>query len=428
MNVTKKDLPKSQLELLVELEYKELEPFIAKAAEKISQEVKIDGFRPGKVPMDVLKQKIGEMSILEEAARLAINKKLDEVIKDHVEGQAIGMPKIDITKLAPNNPMEFKVVLSLLPEITLGEYKNLKIKEKKVEVSKEDLEKTLSEVREMRVKETASTKAVKDGDKVLADLQMFLDSVPVEGGQGKDTAIIIGKNYIVPGFDKKLIGAKKSETREFSLPYPKDHHMKNLAGKMVEFKATIKDVFNRELPELNDEFAKGFGLKKIDELNENIKKSIKDQKQKEADQILERKMLEKILEKTKFGELAEDLVNHEVDAMKAEVKQDVEQHGGKFEDYLKSIGKTEDQFTLDLLPEAVKRVKVSLMIREIANKENIKADEKDVEAQINGMKEYYIKQPEMLERFNTPEYKNYVQNIMNSKAVIDKLREWNIVS
>ena len=435
MKVEKKNLEKSQVELNSELSLDEFKPFINKAAKRISKEVKIDGFRAGNIPYKILKQKIGEMTILEEAARGAISSKLEELIKDHVDGDPVGQPKIDISKLAPENPLEFKVVLALLPDVTLGEYKNLKIKMSKTKVEDADVKKALDEILEMRVKEALVEREIKDGDKILADLQMFLDNVPIEGGQNKDTAVIIGKNYIVPGFDKNLLGAKKNDIKEFSLPYPKEHHMKNLAGKMVDFKVTVKDVYERIKPELNDDLAKGFGLKSINELKENVTKSIKEQKKKEADTRVEKEMLEKIIAKTKFGDIAEMLVKHEGDKMLAELEQIIAQQGGKFEDYLQSIGKSQEQLTLDLLPDAVKRVKTSMMVREVAKCEKIQAEDKDVSKQIENMKKYYKNEgsgspdaKQALAQVNTPEYKSYVHNILNSRKVVDKLREWNIAA
>jgi len=197
MKVEKKDLEKSQIELIVEIPVDEFKPFIEKGVEKVSKEVKIDGFRPGKVPFDVLKKKVGEITILEEAARIAISKNIDQIVKEHVEGDPVGQPKVDITKIAPGNPLEFKIVLAMLPEIKIGEYKNLKIKQEKAEAETQEIEKTLADIREMKVKEVIVDRVVQDKDKVMVDIQMFLDKVPVEGGQNKDTAILIGKDIFV---------------------------------------------------------------------------------------------------------------------------------------------------------------------------------------------------------------------------------------
>lgn len=426
MKVEKKDLEKSQVELTVELTFKEFEPYIKKGAEIVSKEVKIDGFRPGKVPFDVLKKKIGEMTILEEAARVAINKTLGEAIKKNVDKEPVGQPKVDITKLAPDNPMEYKAVIAIVPEVTIGDYKGAKVKRKKIKVEQADIDKMLTDLRDMRVKEVIVDRGIEDNDKVLVDIEMFLDKVPVDGGQTKDTAVILGKNYIVPGFDKKILGAKKGDVREFSLPYPDKHHMKNLAGKMVDFKVKIKEVFSREMPELNDEFAVGFGAKKIDELKDNIKKTIKDQKEKEYKQLFEKEVLDKVLAKAKFGDIPEILIEHETRTMMAELEQTITEQGGKFEDYLQSLGKTKDQLTLDIMPDAVKRVKVSLLIREIAEIEKIKAKEEEINEHIDGMKKHYQHDKTIVDKISAPEYRAYVSNVLNSRKVVDKLCEWNL--
>ena len=426
MKVEKKDLEKSQIELIVELSVEEVKPYIEQGAKKLSQEVKIDGFRPGNVPYDVLKQKIGEIAILEEGARVAINKTLDDVIKNNVKGQPVGQPKIEITKIAPDNPLEYKVVLALIPEVTLGDYKEMKIKAKETKVDEKEMEKVFSDIREMRAQEKITEGEIKKDYKVMVDIQMFLDKVPVEGGQGQGTMVLIGKDYIVPGFDKKLLGAKKGDIREFSLPYPEDFHMKNLAGKMVEFKATIKEVYERIIPELNDEFAVGFGVKNLEELKKNVKQSVIEQKKKETEQKIEKEMLEKILGKTKFGDIPEILIEHEVDTMMAELEQTIAQQGGKFEDYLASLKKTRDQLVLDLLPDAVKRVKISLLIREIGQKEKIKVEKEEVEKQVKDIIEQYKGQDDTIKKIDTPEYRSYVLNVLASRKVVDKLKEWNI--
>jgi len=277
MEVEKKDLPKSQVELNIELSLDEFKPYISQGAEKVSREIKIEGFRPGKVPYNVLKQKIGEMTILEEAAHIAINKTLEEAIKKNVKGEPVGQPQVEITKLAPDNPMRYKITIALLPKLELGNYKDLKIKEEQIEIKDEEVERTINDLRESRAKEAAADREIKEGDKAIVDIQMYLDKVPIEGGQNKDTAILVGKNYIIAGFDKKILGAKKGDTRDFELPYPKDHHMQNLAGKMVEFKVTIKEIYSRELAKIKDHFASSLGLKKKSKRKDNIKQSLKNQ-------------------------------------------------------------------------------------------------------------------------------------------------------
>lgn len=425
MKVDKKDLEKSQVELTVELSQDEFAPYKEKGARKISKEIKIEGFRDGKAPFDIVKSKVGEMTIMEEAARIAINDVLGEVITKNTT-DAIGQPDISIVKLAPDNPLVFTVKMSVIPKIEIGTYKDLKIKEKEVKLDEEELEKTYNHLREMHVKEIVSENEVKDGDKLILNIDMFLDKVPVDGGQGKATTIIVGKEYLVPGFDKKLIGAKKGDTREFEIHYPADYYQKNLANKNVEFKVEIKDVFEREIPPIDDEFAKKLHFKSAEDLKDNIKKNIEAGKKNEVKQIAERELLEKIVAKTKFGNLPEMLVQHEAETMVGELRQNVEQQGGKFEDYLSSINKTRNDLVLDLLPDAVKRVQASLVIREIAKIEKIIVTEKEVDEYLDALVKQYNANAELEKQIKSEQYRSYAVMTLSNRRVIEKLSEWNI--
>jgi len=427
MKVTKNILPKSQIEFFVEMTYEEFQPSIEAAAAQISQEVKIDGFRPGKAPLDVVKKKVGEMSILEKAANIAINKSFNKIIEENgKDDKLIGQPQVEITKIAPENPFEFKVIFSTLPKVTLGEYKNLAVPEVKAIIDQKEVEKVIDYLRDTRVKEVTVDREVQNNDKVVANIQMFLDNVPIEGGQTQSATIIVGKEYFVPGFDGKILGAKKNDIKEFKLPYPKDFHQKNLAGKNVEFKVEIKDIFAREIPTMDDEFAKNFGGKDLADLKAMIEKDILGQKSFEAERKTELDMLEKILAKTKFEELPEMLVTNETEKMLIELEENVSKQGGKMDDYLSSLKKTRNELTLDLLPEAVKRVKTALLIREVGELEKIEPTENDIEEKIKSLLEQYKGYAKVEERVKDPNYRTYLKNSIASQKVVEKLKEWNV--
>lgn len=425
MKIEKKDLDKAQVELTVELSQEEFAPYLEKGAQKISKEIKIEGFRDGKAPYNIIKQKVGEMSIMDEAARIAIDTNLGDIIIKNTT-DAIGQPDINIVKLAPENPLIFTVKISIIPSIEIGKYKELGVKEKEAKLDEVELEKTYDHLREMHVKETATEDKIKDGDKLVLKIEMFLDKVPVEGGQTKETTVIVGKDYVVPGFDKKLIGAKKGETKEFEIHYPADHHQANLAGKNVEFKVEIKDVFDRILPEIDDEFAKKLHFKSAEDLKKNITDNIKAGKKNEAKQIAEREVIEKIVAKTKFGDLPEMLVQHEAETMIGELERNVTQQGGKFEDYLSSLKKSRNDLVMEMLPDAVKRVQASLVIREIAKIEKIIVTEKEVDDYLESVVKQYNATPEIEKQIKSEEYRSYAVMTLSNREVVKKLSEWNI--
>ena len=426
MQVNKKDLEKSQIELTVELSAEEFAPYIEKGAQKVAEQVKIEGFRKGKVPMDILKQKIGEMTILEEAANIAIHKTIDEAVeKNTMERQAIGQPQVNITKLAPDNPFEYKVIVSILPTITLGNYKDLNLKPEEAKIDDKEIEKALHDLQEMRAQEILVDREAKDTDKVIVDVKMFTDKVPLEDGDHKDIAIILGKNYFVPGFDKNIIGAKAGDERDFELVYPEDHHQKAIAGKMVEFKVSVKSVYERQAPELNDEFALFFQLKDMADLKKNLKESLLHEKQHNVDLRNESELISKIVDDAKFGDLPGVIIESESRNMLMELEQSVTRQGGKFEDYLNHLKKTKEQLIFDLLPNAIKRVKSALIIREIAVIEKIEVTHEDIHEKIDELEEQYKGNQEIEKMLHEEGYHTYLSNILTNEKVIAKLKEWN---
>jgi trigger factor len=254
---------------------------------------------------------------------------------------------------------------------------------------------------------------------------MFQNKVAVEGGQSKDAPIIIGQDTFIPGLDEKLLGAKKGDTREFTLPFPPNHHQKNLAGQSVDFKIQVKDVYERQVPEINDTLAQGFQFKDLEDLKENLSQNIKAEKEQKNEQKTEIQILEKIIDQTKFDELPDVLIENETNNMMAEIKQSVERQGGKFEDYLQSLGKNEEQIKADLLPEATKRVKIALVIKEISKKEDIEASDKEVADKVEEIKKQHADNKEVQEMVKSEEYANYVKNLLTNQKVVVKLKEWN---
>lgn len=427
MNVIRKDLEKGQIELNVELSVEEMAPLMEKGAESLSKEVKIEGFRPGKVPLNVLKQKIGELAIMEEAVKISLNKDIYKIIDENIKDkEVVGQPEVEISKLAPGNPVEYKIKVFVLPEVKLGKFKDLNLKQEKTVVKEEEVNKIINDLLEMRAKEIISDKMIEKGDKVIASVNLLIDNVPIEDGQNPEVTVLTGKNYFVDGFDKNIIGLKKGDKKEFNLVYPEKHYNKNLAGKLVDFKVEIKEVYQRELPELNDDLAKMFQFKNVEALKDNIKKTVEIQKQREENQKLEIQLLEKIVDDSKFGDIPENLIKNEAGLMIREMEHGVTSQGGNFADYLKSINKSQDQLMLEILPNATKRVKSALILKEIAKEEKIEVSESEINKEIEATKKKYEKNPEAIKNITSPHYKAYLENSLINQKTIDSLKKWNI--
>ena len=427
MQVTTQE-KKAQIELTVELSIEEFQPYILEGARRIASEIKISGFRQGKAPYDLVKAKVGEMTILEEAARVAINRTIDEALKKGADGKiTVGQPKVDISKLAPGNPLEYKISLTLLPKTTISKYKDLKIRQKTIEISEEQIKRTLDQLREANVQKTPSLEPVKMGDLVIADIHISVDKVPIEGGQGHDVNIIMGKDYLVPGFDQQLLGAITDKELKFQINYPADHYQKALAGKPVDFKVVISQIFHRELPELNDQLAKSFGFDKLADLKKNIATSLTMEKQTQNDHLAEGQMFEELIKLATIEEIPESLINRETEVMLDELQQNLSQNNGNLNDYLNSLKKTKEQFVLEILPQAVKRVKTALIVNEITRLEKIEVTTTEIDQELEHLKEHYKNDPEVLQRLSSTGYRGYLNNALVSNKTVHALRDWNII-
>lgn len=425
MTVTRNDIAASRIELIVTVSADEMRSFAEKAAARLSEQTTIEGFRPGKAPFEMVKKKVGDMAILDEASRIAVSKTIDQALKEKVSEDWVGQPEITIIKIAPDNDFEYKIMLTLLPSTTLGEYKDFGFKKELAEVSEEEITKVVDHLRETRVIETAAERESQDGDKMILDINMSLDNVPLENGQGKDLALVLGKEYVVPGFDEKVKGMKKDDERNFELMYPVDYHQKQLAGKKVSFKVKAKEVFARTLPELDEGFALGFGLKSVDELKKNIKHSLEHEKKHEADFKLEGRILEKIVSNAQFGEIPDMLVSSEVNTMLAELEQNVQNSGGVFADYLSSINKTSEQLGEEFKAQALQRVKTSLALRAIVAAEKISVDDEEIKKEIEALKKRYGHDPKAIETIESAAYRRHIESMLLNRAAITKLISWN---
>jgi trigger factor len=422
MKIEVKNLDKGLVELTIELTVDEYQPFLEQAAKKISVDTKVPGFRPGKANFELIKQKVGENEIWQKALEPAVQKTFLQAL-DQEKLITVGSPQIDVVKLAPDNPVIYKATVSLLPKVELGDYSKMKVNKKPVEVKDEQFKKAMSNVQKMHAKQTLVDRQAQKGDKVEIDFETFLDKVPIDQGQQKKFPIVIGEGTFIPGFEDQLIGLSKDETKEFQLEFPKNYHQKNMAGRLADFKVKMNAVYSMELPELNDDFAKSLGnFKTIKEIEDKIKDNLKTEAERKENQRLEEEIIDKIIDQSKFDEIPDLLIDSETKKMVQELEQNLVNQGLKFEDYLNHLKKKREDLFLDFVPQGIKRIKSALTIRKIREKENIKVDDKEIEAEIEKIKTMYAGNPEIEKNLNQPAYRDYLQNILAARKVIEHLK------
>lgn len=433
MNYIVKNLPRGQAEIKIELTVKEFEPFLKKAAAEISKTVEISGFRPGKADYQVVKNQVGEEKIFQEALEPAIRSTLVEIIKKELL-ETIGSPKIDIEKsimpsqaiTATDTILVYKATVNLLPKVRLVDYKNIEVKRMPIKVSEDDIEKTILNLRKIEHSEILVNRPAETGDKLEIDFEAFLKEVSLENGQQKKFPIILGEGTFIPEFEKNLIGLKAGEEKEFEIKMPQNYHQKNLANKFVEFKVKILTVYEVKLPDLNDNFARSLGFKNLQELKNKIKENLTNNTEFKEEQRLEGKILDKIVENSQFDDICDLLINTEAKKMMQELKTNISRQGLNFDDYLKTLGKSREEVLLGFVPEAVKRVKVVIAIREISQKENIDISEEDLNKEIKEALKVHKNNPEIQKNLKTDDYRYYLKNILTSRKVIEFLKRVNM--
>lgn len=421
MKVTVERLPKNQAKLTIELEPAELQPHLETSAKQISERIEFPGFRKGKVPFDIVKQKFGEAALYQDASEEIVRHTYPEAVLEQ-KLETIGHPQISLEKVAPGNPFIYTAVVALLPEVTLGEYHQLKAKRKEVQVEPKEVEKTLDELRWMRSKEAIVDRAAKEGDRVVIDIQLSIDGVNLENGSSKDQSVILGRHQVVPGLEEQLIGVIKDQTKKFQLPYPKEYYQKNLAGKLVDFNVKVKDIYQIDLPVIDDAFAKALGqFENKAGLEKQIHDNLVEEARTKEQQKFELTMLKEIIGNSTFGEIPDALVESELDRMISELRHGVAEQGLPWDEYLNQLKKTETDLKKEFTPQAIERIKSALVLRAIQKQEKLEVSEAEVDAEIEKQKQVYQNDLPTYNKVDSPEYRDYLNNVLMNRKVFEFL-------
>lgn len=425
MKAEVRKLLKSKIEILFEIPWKEeFEEYFKKAALILGKDITVKGFRPGKVPQEILEKEIGAEKILQKAADLAVKEKYPQFIREK-KIEAASQPKINITKLAQGNPFEFKAEICVLPKINLPDYKKIasRIKRREVLVEDKDVEDAVNWLQQSRAVFTPLEREVRFGDFIEIEYQ----SPQIENNKIFRDKFLLGKARFVSGFEENLKEMKKGEEKEFSILFPEDYSNKLLAGKKTLFRVKIKSVQKMELPEINDEFAYTLGkFGNLNSLKENLKQGIKKEKELEESQRIRNEILEQIVQNSEY-ELPESLVeiekNHLLDDLKQRVSQGLQI---SFEEYLTQIKKSEEEIKNSFLESAQKRVKNFLVLREIGKAENVRGcSEEEIKEETNKILKKYSNLANAKEKIDLDRLKDYTESAIYNEKVFKKLENFS---
>lgn len=389
MSVQVEKLEKNMAKLTIEVPAEELEKALQGAYLKNKNKISVPGFRKGKVPRQMVEKMYGPEIFYEDAANALIPEAYEKAL-DECGEDIVSSPAIDVTQIEKGKPFIFTAEVALKPEVKLGKYKGVKIDKVDAAVTDEEVEAEINRERENNARNIEVTdRPVKDGDMTVLDFEGFVDGVAFEGGKGENYPLTIGSGAFIPGFEEQLVGAEIGKEVEVNVTFPEDYQAEELKGKAAVFKCTIKEIKEKELPELDDEFAGEVSeFDTLEEYKADVKAKLTEKKEKEAKDAREAAVIEAIVKDSEM-EIPDAMLETQQKQMVDEFAQRIQMQGLSIDQYFQFTGTTYDKMIEQVKPQAEKRIKSRLVLEAIVKAENIEASEEDYEEEIRVMAEAY---------------------------------------
>ena len=389
MSLQVEKLEKNMAKLTIEVSAEELEKAIEKAYQKNKGKISLPGFRKGKAPRIMIERMYGKGVFLEDAANALIPGAYTEAAQES-ELEIVSQPSIDVTQLEAGKPFIFTAEVAVKPEVTLGEYKGVEVPKADRDVTDEEIEAELKKEQENNARTiTVEDRAVENGDIVTLNYEGFVDGVAFEGGKGEDYPLTIGSNTFIPGFEEQLVGVKAGEPVEVNVTFPEKYQSKELAGKAAVFKCEISKIEAKELPELDDEFAKDVSeFDTLEEYKADIRKNLTEKKEKEATRAIEDAAVDKIIENATM-EIPDAMLETQAQDMVNDFARRLQAQGLSMEQYMQFTGMDAAGMREQMKPQALKRIQSRLVLEKIAEVENIQPTEEQIDEEIQKMAEMY---------------------------------------
>lgn len=417
----------TKVKLTISLGKSELDDAEKVALTKLAKEVKVQGFRKGKVPASVAAKHVDPNLLAQQTADDALSKAVAEAFLAE-DIQALERPQVELKKFIPGQEMEFTAESEVLPKIKLGDYKKLAVKLEASKVTEKDITDILDRMREGMSEKKEVERPAKDGDEVTIDFVGKKDDVAFDGGTGTDYDLKLGSNSFIPGFEEGIVGKKIGETFDLELTFPKEYHVADLAGAKVVFTTTLKKVKELVLPTLDDEFAKKADtrLSTLKELKADIKSELSRQKEREAKDKQKDELVGKLIDVSDIP-MPQVLLDDQARSIEQDMTQNLMYQGITLEQYIanKKFKDHDDWQAREVIPAAEKRVKAGLALAELSKVEKVEATSDELAEHINLYKQQYANNPEMLKRFEEPEAQRDIANRLLTEKTVDRLVELN---
>lgn len=427
MSLQVEKLEHNMAKLTIEVEASELDKAIEKAYQKNKSRFNIPGFRKGKAPLNLIAKMYGVEVFFEEAANTLINDAYDKVL-DECEEEIVSSPKIEVTQIEVGKPFIFTAEVALKPEVKLGKYKGVKVDKIDTAVTDEEVAAAIERERENSARSVSVTdRAVKSGDETILDFEGFVDGVAFEGGKGENYPLTIGSGAFIPGFEDALIGAELNTEVDVNVTFPEDYQASELAGKPAVFKCTVKEIKEKILPELDDEFAADVStFDTLEEYKADVRKGLEDKKASDAKRAMIDAVLDAVVEDAEM-DIPEAMIATTQRQMLDEYAQNMQAQGLSLEQYMQFTGLDAETLMEQIKPHAKNRIEGRLVLEAVAKAESLTASEEDFEEEVKTMAEAYGLEPEKVkEMLGENGKKAVMEDLVIKKAqqfVVDNAKE-----
>lgn len=423
MSLQVERLEKNMAKLTIEVSAEELEKALESAYQKNKNKISVPGFRKGKVPRKMIEQMYGAAIFYEDAANELIPGAYEKALEE-CEEEIASSPKIDVTQIEKGKPFIFTAEVALKPEVKLGKYKGVKVDKADIAVTEAEINEQIDKERENSARTlTIEDRPVKNGDITTIDFEGFLDGVAFDGGKGSDYPLTIGSGAFIPGFEEQLVGAELGKETEVKVTFPADYHASDLAGKDAVFKCTVKGIKEKQLPELDDEFASEVStFDTLAEYKEDVKKNLEQKKIDAAKAAKEEAVIEAVIADAEM-EIPDAMVETEQRQIIDEFAQRLQMQGLTMEQYMQFTGMNAQMLSEQTKPQALKRIQSRLVLEAVAKAENLSATDEEYEEEVKRMAEKYQMEPDKIKEMLGEKGKSQVLADMAVNKAVDFLVE-----
>ena len=389
MSLQVEKMEKNMAKLTIEVSSEDVEKAMQSAYQKAKGRISIPGFRKGKAPRKMIEQMYGKGVFLEDAVNALIPEHYSKALGE-CELEIVSQPKIDLVQTEPGKALIFTAEVAVKPEVTLGEYKGVEVPKSEIEVTDEEVDAEVKKEQEKNSRTiNVEDRAAQLNDIVTIDFEGSVDGVPFDGGQATEYPLTLGSNTFIPGFEDQLVGAKVGDDVDVKVTFPEEYQAKELAGKEAIFKCAVKKIEAKELPELDDDFAKDVSeFDTLAEYKEHVKTNLVEKKENEAKHAKEDAAVDKIIENAQM-DIPEAMLETQCRQMLDDFSRRMQSQGLSMDQYFQFTGMTAEKMMEDMKPQALKRIQTRLVLEKVAEVENIQPTEEEVNEEISKMAEAY---------------------------------------